>query len=236
MQACGCSASWYGLDTEKLDAFTDDFDATTADIADGLSLGALGWATSSQSITTVYGEAARLAAAGDTTEADRLLVESWENTGPASTVARVETLSWWDDDLNALRRSRARVVAHCWDRHIAGDYLSSVPLTLTQIEGLTADYTNGKMFFSKRPDRQADVIDETSLTTVAEGLATVRDAFSVGLNHTTSAPTMSRHGVLHGRSTGYDTRTYSAKCLALFAAVLDMARMLDRALEPRSPA
>ena len=215
---------------DEVDVIAETFEALADTTVAALKLTSRGWALSSQSNLVDIAAATAALAEGDSDRCDRLLTESWERNGGGRTVFRIETLGWWDIKLNALHRSRAHLVAHAWDRHLAGDYVSAPPVALAQIDGLTADVAAGKQFFSK--NQQADVVDETVLTTLVEGLAAVRDVFSGNLYESTTGPTMSRHGVLHGRSTGYATRTYSAQCLALTAAVVDWAQHLDQALEP----
>lgn len=100
---------------------------------------------------------------------------------------------------------------------------AAIPIVLAQIEGLTVDATGGKLFFSKKQGRQADVVDDHTIAGLQDGLPVVRAWFSQDEAVTTAGDSPSRHGILHGRVLGYDTKANSTKALVLLAAVMEWA-------------
>jgi hypothetical protein len=119
---------------------------------------------------------------------------------------------------------RRRLLLKAVEHHEAGAYEASIPIVLAQIEGLTADVTGGKLFFSRREDKQADVVDEAVLSAVPGHLAALREHYSEGGHETRSSGGLSRHEILHGRELGYDTRINSLKVFPLLETVVAWAR------------
>jgi hypothetical protein len=126
-----------------------------------------------------------------------------------------------DDECRAVFENRARLVRLAWDHHEAGSWEASVPIVLAQVEGLTADACDGKLFFSRRTDRQAPVVDAVTLAGMDECLPVVREWFSDSVQVSCTSGGGGRHAVLHGREVRYDHAVSSTKCFALLAAVME---------------
>jgi len=215
---------------QDLERMIADVDRLVDNVTSATLLAPHGWAFSSRCRPKDYGNAADLVVVGSIVQADELLCDSWDRVGHRASALRLRTLGSWNSERSEVSRHRGDLVTKAITHHDSGDYDSAVPMVLAQVEGITADYSNGKMFFTRTPSRQADVVNEALLSTISENLAVVRNAFSKPLGYSTIEPTMSRHGVLHGRSVGYGTRTYSTKCLALLSAAIDWAQALDSVL------
>lgn len=117
-----------------------------------------------------------------------------------------------------------------WEHHTNGSYEAAIPIVLAQIDGITADATlppkgkGGKMFFSPSGGKFVDVVDDTTLAGMNAALPVARKHFMTDVNVTGARGAVSRHGVMHGRELGYDTRANSTKVFVLLAAVVEWAQ------------
>lgn len=190
---------------------------------------ARGWAISSSSRTKDYDRALAALDAGDDERAEQLLVElhardEWRFTRPADQIRMMAA-----PDAERERQkygARADLLYRACEHHRAGAYEASVPIVLAQIEGLTADVTGGRLFFSTDERRRAAIVENDSLATLSWSLPVVRAAFSTGQHETVvHSRGLSRHGILHGRDLGYGTELVSTKCFVLLAAVVEWAQV-----------
>ena len=168
-------------------------------------------------------EARKLIAAGDDGAADSLLADLWDDerrTGRV--VARVGSLGAADPATRAISLQRRRLLMKAHEHHHSGAFEASVPIVLAQVEGITADVTEGSMFFSKG-SKAADVEDLSRLVSISAGLPAVRLAYIADVPTTQAKGSLSRHGILHGRELAYDTRVVSAKVWSLLDAVVEWA-------------
>lgn len=189
-----------------------------------------GWGFASVDLS-VLEQACALVGGGEGDRADELLAEQWDgNHLSGRVIARIGVLGAPDRELLSMSRHRERLVRCAVEHHGAGRYEASVPILLAQIEGITADVSSGRQFFSRSPQRAADLIDENRLVTLKGSLSALQRYYSEGVTETIASGLLSRHGILHGRELAYDTRVNSAKALSLLDAVVDWAQPLSQSL------
>ena len=163
--------------------------------------------------------------AGSIDEAEAVLVEGWNQSAISLRFCetRLRGLGMADEELGQLCRARAELVEKALKHHQAGAYEASVPIVLAQIDGLVRDMTDGVHgFFSGLGDR-SHLRDATTVPGVDEGLDALQRYFGARQDITSSTGAASRHGILHGRELGYDTKTNSTKALVLLLAVIEWA-------------
>ena len=161
------------------------------------------------------------AAAGATAcEIDATMVEVLrENALLPSLSARITNLaSAVNAELFRDYLERSALIREAWDNHIAGRYASAVALVLTQVEGIVADVTDNKMFFSSNASRAAEMVDSTTIAGLVEGLSAVRKVYTEAVDRTSVDGLLSRHGILHGRELRFGTEVHSFEAFTLLAA------------------
>jgi hypothetical protein len=221
-----------GQEPDKVDEILSSQDRLASVVGGAtLTLAEHGWAPSGRMPVDVYIDALAAMQQHGLEVAERILVDGWER--------QISVLGWLPSHLSgfgsddpmyqALFQRRARLVRKALDHHVSGAYEASVPMLLTNIEGITTDVAAGRLFFSKQPQLMADVVDDATIAGLNEALPVVRAWFSLAAPNTVVSGTLSRHGVLHGRVLAYDTKLNSTKCVVLLAAVMEWAEPLARA-------
>jgi hypothetical protein len=186
-----------------------------------------GWAPTGRMPTDHYTQALALAQEDQSlNRAEETLVEGWEGQSSLLDFVPGQLSGFGSEDrpYNAPFRARARLVRKALEHHKAGAYEASIPLLLAHIEGITADVTGGRLFFSKSPQRMAEVVDDATIAGLHEAFPTVRAWFSKDEPLTVMTDSASRHGILHGRVLSYDTKLNSTKCIVLLLAVMEWAQ------------
>lgn len=188
-----------------------------------VSFGPLGWAVSARNLrTTDYEAAAAIWRRDQDPEAvDALLGSAWTDLiwlrhacGP------VTTLAGRHGPTQAIMRARLRLLDKAVSHHMAGDYEASTLIVLSQVDGLTFDFTNGEHgFFWHAKDTFFE--DDHTLAGMPEFLRTVRAAVNARVEATTLSGGFRRHAFVHGRDPAFGTQANSAKAFALLAAVID---------------
>lgn len=158
---------------------------------------------------------------GDARAADETIA-GWFNTRWMSrTVARVAFITDGTAKGRGLFEQRARLLRDAQRHHEGGDFAASIMIVLAQVEGITAQVTAppeggpGKLFFTTRGGRKADVVDPSDLASIQASLDRLRDVYSTGVPVAQAAGDLSRHGIMHGQELAFDTRLNSAKCWSL---------------------
>lgn len=147
-----------------------------------------GWGFASVDLT-VLAQACELVDHGEGDRADALLTEQWDlGTHLLNRVtARIGVLGAPDRELLSMSRHRERLVQRAIEHHSAGRYEASVPILLTQIEGITTDVSSGRLFFTRSPKRAADLIDETRLVALKGSLSALQQYYCEGVTETTAS-------------------------------------------------
>ena len=182
-----------------------------------------GWAPSGLVPADVTARAlAVLDASGSFDEADRVLIEGWNEPVRLNfSWSRIIGLGLKDPLRQEALLARANLVEKALAHHRAGAYEASVPIVLAQVDGLVIDATNGKSGFFWRADPRA-LVDDATLAGLPEGLEVLRGLFSISQNSTARTGSRSRHGIMHGRELGYDTNLNSTQCFVLLLAVIEL--------------
>lgn len=185
-----------------------------------------GWAVMGMD-TAVIRRALQLVSEGRGDEADAELALQWRNEGSwriKQVCARVQTMAVDDPEMGPLYKERARLLRLAATHHENSRYEASIPLIHAQIEGIAADVTEGKKFFSASEKWRADVVDPRLLVSVASGLAALQSTYGASVHTTQADGSLSRHGIAHGRELAYDIEINSAKSWSVLDALVEWAQ------------
>jgi hypothetical protein len=167
-------------------------------------------------------------------------VRLWEQTHDEAAVDEFLTRAWADGDGVWLRGSfgplttlagrheatldllleRNRLMHKALDHHKAGEYEASTMLVLSQVDGLTLDFTEGKFGFFWHGNAQL-FVDQATVAGMPDFLATVFRAVNRDDQRTSLSTAFRRHPVMHGRYLAFGTETNSTKAFALMAGLLE---------------
>lgn len=116
-------------------------------------------------------------------------------------------------------RIRRNNLERAFENHYNGNYLESVELFLTAIDGAVNDFTKSKGFFAEGTN--VEVWD--CLVGANDGLQKLQKLYNVGRNKTNTNPIYYpyRNGILHGRDLNYGNAFCSCKCVVLLMSVCD---------------
>lgn len=116
-------------------------------------------------------------------------------------------------------RIRRNNLERAFENHYNGNYLESVALFLTAIDGAVNDFTKSKGLFAEGTN--VEVWD--CLVGANDGLQKLQKIYNVGRNKTNTNPIYYpyRNGILHGRDLNYGNAYCSCKCVVLLMAVCD---------------
>jgi|GEM_PF-1651950 len=186
-------------------------------------LPALGWAVFSACPVELYDHASRLADAGKDRGADELLIEGWNEPDRVRyQVLKILSLGMGDEERMAVANRRHELVSLALEDHNGGRFHASIPVVLSQMEGIVRDVA------ARSPFTEVGIGDTITLAGHPESLPLLLQRFlSRRVDRTSLAMTddvPSRHGVLHGRSLRYDTRSNSTKTFVALFAVIELAR------------
>ena len=135
----------------------------------------LGWAPSGAMPVPDYTEALRVFAVDGPDAAEQILLAAWDNEHRLRRpIQQISSMGQPDKRLHDLFWRRSRLLSKAFDHHQVGAFEASVPILLAQIEGFVVDVADGKLFFSRRNDKKADVIDGATIATMDESLQIVR--------------------------------------------------------------
>jgi hypothetical protein len=166
---------------------------------------------------------------GDGEGADVVMAKWFNARWRERILARVEVLT--DGTLNGrdLFELRARLLGTASRQHERKQFAASIMTVLAQVEGITAQVTApaeggpGKLFFTKRGGRKADVVDTSDLASIRPSLDRLREVYSRDVPEAQAKATLSRHGILHGQELAFDTYTNSSKCWSLLDLLVQWA-------------
>jgi hypothetical protein len=116
---------------------------------------------------------------------------------------------------------RNRLMEKALDHHRAGEYEASTMLVLSQVDGLTLDFTDNPKFGFFYHGKDEYFIDQATVAGMPAFLATVFRAVNRPDSATSSSAAFRRHPIMHGRYLAFGTETNSTKAFALMAGVLE---------------
>lgn len=201
-------------------------------------LTARGWGLANLKVAAIT-EAGALLQSGNGAEADERLAQECDERFIGRIISRVERGITNGIQMDT-RNHRSRLLTLAQRHHERGEYAASIMIVLAQAEGITAQVTarpeggRGRMFFSRSPDRMADVVDASDLASIPAGLPALRKVYSEGVDTPQIDGSVSRHGILHGQELAYDTKINSAKVWSLLDVLVQWA--VSRAWERESQA
>jgi hypothetical protein len=198
------------------------------------ALSPLGWIYFGSVPHDAYSEAAGLVEAGKGEEADQLLEHAWNENDvmlrwPAHRVFGLYGPDWdYDTGIN-----RQRLLGEAVDLHFGGHYAGAISIVLAQIEGIFIDMTgrDAKYFFEKD---NRHLLDDATLPGHSLGLKGLSKLMTTHVTRTRATGRLTRHGILHGRELGYDTRRNSTKVLAAALALIEWAQPKAEALQKQA--
>jgi hypothetical protein len=193
-----------------------------------------GWAPLSRAPLGIYRNALdAYKRTGSADEAERQLLDGWNQDDWLSlAVMPLQGVGAGHDELHDIFTERWRLAEKALDHHRNGAYDASVPMALMQADGICQDLLGSKQemhFFNPKP-KKPHFVDALTIAGMPDGLEYLRPLFSESMRKSGATGKLTRHGILHGRELGYDTRINSTKALVLLAAVVEWAQVKARAL------
>ena len=192
----------------------------------------LGWTVSASNLrATDYVEAVALwHRSRDPAAIDAHLTRAWADPvwlrhsyGPLTTLAgrHEPTLD--------LLLARNRLLDKALNHHHRGEFEASVLIVLSQIDGVTYQFTERRhgFFFKATPD---NFVDDSTIAGMPEVLRAVYRYVIQDPRETSSSGTFHRSPIVHGRQLAYGTETNSTKAFALLAGVLEWLKPKAAAL------
>ena len=200
-----------------------------------LTFSPLGWAPSSSLPTDVYSDAlATLQLTDSLDEAESKLIEGWnQNDKLLYRIRRLASLGAGNEDLGQVARRRRELVERALSHHRNEAYEASVPIALAQADGIVWDFTESRHGLFSSGSGRDHLLDNSTVAGLPEGLKPLSELFSVSMKESGATGSLSRHGILHGRELGYDTKANSTKVFVLLLAVIEWAQPRARTLAER---
>jgi type IV secretory pathway VirB2 component (pilin) len=128
---------------------------------------------------------------------------------------------------------RARIVSAAIAAHSRGDFELSVPVLLTQVDGVCHELTGGHMFLRERSGRPgtAAFVERTAKNALSSAIRSpLVQTLPINVSQKHREPdfkALNRHMVLHGESTDYGTRINSLKAISLLNYVAGVLALPD---------
>lgn len=169
---------------------------------------------------------------------DQHLTEAWAGHNLKRSFGPMTTLGGNHGPTLDLLLERNALLRTALELHERGDFAASTLIVLTQIDGLTFDFTEGRhgFFYGARDDFFED--DET-LAGMPDFLRRVRHAVNREDLQTSLSSAFRRHPIVHGRYPSFGTVVNSTKAFALLSGVIEWlgprARVLTEKWLAQSP-
>lgn len=196
-------------------------------------LSPLGWPPLEQANLNVYTEAADLVSLGRPQDAVDLIVDSWNEDGIhmlQSSIHRVRDLYRIDrSEYPNLGRpdvaeARSSLIQEAFANHEEGRFASATTLAFSQIDGITADFSDeGYAFFSRiqgKTEPRATLTDDRTFAGHPQALKAIAVSLTERCDTTETQGRLLRHGIIHGRELEYGTKENSTKALVTLLAVI----------------
>jgi hypothetical protein len=119
-----------------------------------------------------------------------------------------------------LLLARNGLLDKAFDHHMQGQYEAAVLIVLSQIDGITFDFTEPShgFFFGAKP---GNLEDDSTLAGMPEVLRTVYNYVVHDTRETSLSGAFQRSPIMHGRDLAYGTEVNSTKAFALLSGVID---------------
>lgn len=216
---------------KEVQAFKKQYEKLMKDaehIANQLS--PLGWIMFGAAHQENYKKAADLVQENKIEDAEEFLVTHW-NENTLLKMSRYQVISLYSQaGMYELGEMRSRLIAKAVSLHEKEEYAGSIPIILAQMEGIIIDMTGDKQKLFYSPKNPEHLEDTVTLPGHHLGLKTLSKIMSGSMNGTKSTGKLLRHGIMHGRELGYDTKLNSTKVLVALLAVIEFSHPLAAAL------
>jgi hypothetical protein len=188
------------------------------------ALSPLGWPYFGSVPIDAYKEATELAEAGNTEEAEQLLEDAWNELDALLRLPEHRVFGLYGPDWDyETGMSRQRLFGEAIELHFSGHYAGAISIVLPQMEGIFIDMTGkGATDFFEKNNRH--LLDDETLPGHSLGLKALARYMTRAVNKTQTKGVLTRHGILHGRELGYDTRRNSTKALVGALALIEWAQ------------
>lgn len=161
---------------------------------------------------------------------DEHLTRTWANSvwfrqsyGPLT------TLAGGHEPIVDLLLARNRLLDKALDHHSRGDYEASVLIVLSQIDGITLQFTENKHGFFIRA-KSDSFVDDSTIAGMPEVLTPVWRYVNRDPHATSLSGAFQRSPIMHGTQLTYGTEVNSTKAFALLAGVIDWLKPKAAAL------
>jgi hypothetical protein len=213
-----------GVDLSDIDKQSAELDKNLDSLFEAtLQFAGFGWYVSERNLrASDYTEAVAIwEQTHDQARVDEHLTNAWRDlTWLRHSYGPITTLGGRHEATHDVLRARRRMINKAVDHHMKGEYEAAVLILLSQIDGLTFDFTEGKYgFFFRGKDPFFE--DDQTLAGMPEFLRAVRKAVNRDGKGAPFATALHRHAILHGRYVAFGTETNAAKAFALLSGVLD---------------
>ncbi|MBI4810469.1 MAG: hypothetical protein HY800_03330 [Ignavibacteriales bacterium] len=180
-------------------------------------------------LDTTYGmerEIYHLTMAGEITKVDRLLVDMY-----------LKKLKGVEKKITSAFPKRKELIKQAFWAHNKRRYDLSIPLFLSQSDGISMDITNGEYFLKdKGRPRTAKFVDSKILNPIFSQLF---ELLRINLPISASKDqrkkqhvNFNRHAILHGEDLHYGTKLNSFKAISLLSYLSSLNEILEPAKEP----
>lgn len=192
----------------------------------------LGWTVSARVLKPAnYVEAVALwQRDSDQAAIDEYLTRAWASPvcfrqayGPMTTLAGRH-----EPTLDVLL-ARNRLLDKAFDHHTRGEYEASVLIVLSQIDGLTLQFTESRFGFFNGA-RPHNLVDDSTMAGMPEVLLPVWRHVTRPSHGPSLSGAFQRHAIMHGAQLEYGTEVNSTKAFALLGGVIDWLKPKAAAL------
>jgi hypothetical protein len=193
-----------------------------------------GWTISTFGVIAARDAHREAAAADDLSEASRLLEETWSDPELRRLMCSLVRYVYPADERAIADRRRTFLLRAC-DRYEDGLYAEAVLLVYSQLDGIFQDRADEdgdeafRRLFSRKPVGKElrefiDIVNEsdTMIGIEPDFFLAAREAMTSRVDATTLDDGASRHGVLHCRILGYDSRRRAAQAFAFLAGCMEI--------------
>ncbi len=167
-----------------------------------------GWYVQPQMTPRQHREICSALVAGWTEEVERVLVKHFN-----------AELNKIEDKLCRHTPKRERIFKSAFAAHRRGDFASSIPLMLAQADGICRDYTGGHLFTGRHTLQAWVNAGKPSMLMYFAALVEVTPIIASEKERLVKPVGFSRHAIMHGESTDYDTAGNGARAVSLLVYI-----------------
>jgi hypothetical protein len=216
-----------GVDLASIDEGQREVrDGFAALIQAAILFGPFGWTASAHILkASDYVEAVALWQRNpDRVAVDEHLTRAWANpVWFRQSYGPMITLAGRHEPTLELLLVRNQLLDKAFDHHSRGEYEASVLIVLSQIDGISQQFSDTKhgLFSGAKP---ADFVDDSTFPGMPEVLLPVWRHVSRPSHRISLSGEFQRHPIMHGAQLGFGTEVNSTKAFALLSGVIDWVK------------